>query len=589
MYFRRSASVLIVILFFALAIPARAAGFGDYVVSPLRTFVLTIENVFTQLVGMIEPHHTPTVQIAPRPWHATSTTQTAAVFNAAVASLQTPAATAASPLPHQPLAVTQASTPSPAQYPITPAPTAVLAASLPAANYVTQDELVAQLQLTTKNLRSLIYSNTNGGATSQVAQGQYASGGITNNIALASKIDQLNGTTLNNVTVNGIGGITASSLPAIDLTSKVTGILPIGSGGFGTSTAPGANKLPLSDANGNWEYVATSSLGITGGGVTLTGTQGQVAYFSDTNTAAGTSTIFIASNGNVGIGTSSPTGALVVQPASDSQQAIQFANHAGAPLITIDTTSDLPSGAIGIGTTTPATALDIFHGQITVESQTASQGMNLIVHNGSNPVFRAPQILFEKSRGTQAAPTPVQNGDILGYLQWLGFDGTNESEGSVIESTAAENFVSGTNWGTNLDFYTAPIGRVNQTIRMRLGANGNVGIGNINPTYVLDVSGNGHFSSLVDARNFVATSTSIASTFAYYVGIGTSSPDMLLSVGSATPTGSVAHFENSTGSCYINPTTTSLSCSSDAAEKKHSGYRCVVDACQRARAQPRFL
>jgi hypothetical protein len=38
---------------------------------------------------------------------------------------------------------------------------------------------------------------------------------------------------------------------------------------------------------------------------------------------------------------------------------------------------------------------------------------------------------------------------------------------------------------------------------------------------------------------------------------------MLLSVGSATPVGSVAHFENSTGSCYINPTTTSLSCSSD--------------------------
>jgi hypothetical protein len=48
------------------------------------------------------------------------------------------------------------------------------------------------------------------------------------------------------------------------------------------------------------------------------------------------------------------------------------------------------------------------------------------------------------------------------------------------------------------------------------------------------------------------------------VGIGTSSPDMLLSVGSSTPVGAVAHFENSTGSCYINPTATALSCSSDA-------------------------
>ena len=48
------------------------------------------------------------------------------------------------------------------------------------------------------------------------------------------------------------------------------------------------------------------------------------------------------------------------------------------------------------------------------------------------------------------------------------------------------------------------------------------------------------------------------------VGIGTTSPDLLLTVGSNAPSGSVAHFENSTGSCYINPTTTSLSCSSDA-------------------------
>jgi endosialidase-like protein len=38
---------------------------------------------------------------------------------------------------------------------------------------------------------------------------------------------------------------------------------------------------------------------------------------------------------------------------------------------------------------------------------------------------------------------------------------------------------------------------------------------------------------------------------------------LLLTVGSNSPSGSVAHFENSTGSCYINPTTTSLSCSSD--------------------------
>ncbi len=48
------------------------------------------------------------------------------------------------------------------------------------------------------------------------------------------------------------------------------------------------------------------------GGGSLTGTQGQIAYFSGTNTAVGTSTLFISSTGNVGIGTTTPGSALSV-------------------------------------------------------------------------------------------------------------------------------------------------------------------------------------------------------------------------------------------------------------------------------------
>jgi hypothetical protein len=73
-------------------------------------------------------------------------------------------------------------------------------------------------------------------------------------------------------------------------------------------------------------------------------------------------------------------------------------------------------------------------------------------------------------------------------------------------------------------------------------ANGQLKIGNI--IYGTGITGTG---STVSTGN---------------IGIGTTSPDMLLSVGSNSPAG--AHFENSTGSCYINPTTTSLSCSSDS-------------------------
>ena len=53
------------------------------------------------------------------------------------------------------------------------------------------------------------------------------------------------------------------------------------------------------------------------------------------------------------------------------------------------------------------------------------------------------------------------------------------------------------------------------------------------------------------------------------VGIGTTSPSNLLTVGNASVSGTVAHFQNSTGTCDINPTSTSLSCSSDMRLKRH--------------------
>jgi len=205
--------------------------------------------------------------------------------------------------------------------------------------------------------------------------------------------------------------------------------------------------------------------------------------------------------------------------------------------------------------------------------------------------------------------------------------------------------------------------------------NGNVGIGLSNPSYVLDVAGLGHFTGLVDAANFVATSSSATSTFAGgfsvagtagltvlqngkvgigttapgdalqvagnitsgstsggadggilnlatkdsstsgevrfwqggsviakifstmpggnsgslsfltsspnhapatrmfidnigQVGIGLSNPSYLLHVSSTTNAAAVAAFTNSNGTCRINPTTTSLDCSSDSRLKK---------------------
>lgn len=50
------------------------------------------------------------------------------------------------------------------------------------------------------------------------------------------------------------------------------------------------------------------------------------------------------------------------------------------------------------------------------------------------------------------------------------------------------------------------------------------------PAYPLDVLGAGHFTGLVDASNFIATSTSVASNIVFKLGVGTSSPFAKLSI-----------------------------------------------------------
>jgi hypothetical protein len=77
---------------------------------------------------------------------------------------------------------------------------------------------------------------------------------FTNARADARAINVLSATTsLPNLTT-----LASLSLPL----SQTTGVLPINRGGTGTSTAPTYGKLLLGDASGNYELVATSSLGI---------------------------------------------------------------------------------------------------------------------------------------------------------------------------------------------------------------------------------------------------------------------------------------------------------------------------------------
>jgi hypothetical protein len=301
--FRRSLTIALLAAFFIStgSTPARAAGIGDYV-APFQSWATAFENVFAQLVALVEPHHIVTVEISPATmakWHASGKTESAAAFNSVVA---------ASPPAVSPTIVhidtsPKASTPAPhtivTASSISPTPVATLAGIVLGTttdSVVTQSQLEAAIQQASDQLRQLIYANAG-----TIGQGQYSTGGYINNLALSQRIDSLSNVTIANPTVTGtVSGLTAASIPAL---SSLNGLLGIAQGGTGTSTQPTANRLLLSDANGNWEYFSTSTLGIISGvssvsnadgTLTITPTNGNVVAslnLANANTWSGTQTL----------------------------------------------------------------------------------------------------------------------------------------------------------------------------------------------------------------------------------------------------------------------------------------------------------
>jgi hypothetical protein len=120
------------------------------------------------------------------------------------------------------------------------------------------------------------------------------------------------------------------------------------------------------------------------------------------------------------------------------------------------------------------------------------------------------------ARGTQSSPAAVQNGDLLGYLQYGGYDGSQYfATGASIESVASQNWSSG-QAGTNLDFYVSANGQETLTSpAMRIRNGGNVGIGTTNPYSRLQVTGPDSASS---TSAFAVTNSASTTVFAVFDG-----------------------------------------------------------------------
>ena len=196
----------------------------------------------------------------------------------------------------------------------------------------------------------------------------------------------------------------------------------------------------------------------------------------------------------------------------------------GSERMRIDT-----SGNVGIGTSSPATALNVYRSgaaSIEVDSDTSAFIKASIYSSNTS----ASGLQMAKYRGTLASPTAVNSADGVGQLNYLAYGGTNIRSIARIDGFV-DTYTSDTNISGNLRFLTNG-GSTAPTERMRIDSSGNVGIGTSSPGAKLDVRGSSTF--LVNATN----------------------PTAWISVDSALTTGSMYNQWNTTSNVGISGTYT---------------------------------
>ena len=279
-------------------------------------------------------------------------------------------------------------------------------------------------------------------------------------------------------------------------------VAPNGNIGIGT-TAPSAllevsNAVPGGPAN-MWMTSYTNAIGPYYMGRRARGTPGAPTAVQTGDGLAG---LLGQGYGTTAFGPGLlGTGGMTVQAAqnwTDTAQgtALTFTTtsiNATAPTtrMTLDA-----SGNLGIGTTTvPATgilevsnaALPLPFAQVTATTFASSAQGSLFVGR--------------KARGTAAAPSAVQNGDVLAGVLGRGYGATNfngtGSGGMFVR--AAETWTDSAQ-GTSINFNSTAIGTNTPTTRMTVAANGNIGIGTTTPWATVEAARDG------DVAVFGATS-----------------------------------------------------------------------------------
>lgn len=225
---------------------------------------------------------------------------------------------------------------------------------------------------------------------------------------------------------------------------------------------------------------------------------------------------------------------------------------AGLERVTVD-----PNGNFGIGTTSPSYLLHLLDQN--------NAGFMLREYNNAD----GAALRLSSAGGTAAAPTALVLGNVVGGIRAFGAVSTSgfSNLAASIDMMAAENFTTSAH-GTNITFRTTPIGSTTLREVMQITAGGFVGIGTSSPDNKVQITNDGSctFASdggcgqlvltgasnpnkrlgfMIDTTNNVGViQAALTSSNAYNlglnpaggnVGIGTTSPIDLLTIGTSPP------------------------------------------------------